>query len=293
MPITSAAWADLLEPTVHHTWDAGLRTVPSMLEMFYTVRASSKAYETVARIDGMSDDAWGNYELTGQVSEVSPAMLPGVTYTHGEFVQEIKIQRKFVDDNMMSQALQPVTRVSISAGRKRERDAASIFNNAFSTGAYAGPDGYALCSASHSVSNITVSALSKSAVDAGIEAMAGFIDGAGNPMPAYADTLLVPTALRQEALVIAGSQLDPTSANNAINSAAGLRVVVWPYLTSSTKWFLIDSTQAKMANDWFNRAMPTVTRKVQDETLWTTYIAYMRYSRGFNDWRWVYGSNAS
>lgn len=270
-----------------------MKQVMSKIEMFYSVRTSERAYETVARIDGLSDEGWGLFESTGQVAEVSPDMLPAKLYTPREFAQRVLIQRKLIDDGEMTRALQPVQRMAISAARKRERDAAAIFNNAFSTGAWAGPDGFALCSASHAVSNVTTAALTKAAVDAGIEAMLGFTDGVGNPYEAVADVLLVPTALRQEALEIAGSQLDPASANNAINTAAGLRVVVWPYLTDANNWFLIDTAAAKMSLDWIDRIMPSANREVRDETLFTSYIAYMRYVCGFNDWRWIYGANVT
>ena len=43
---------------------------------------------------------------------------------------------------------------------------------------------------------------------------------------------------------------------------------------------------------WFDRVPIDITRKVQDETLFATWIGYMRYSYGWRDWRWIHQGNA-
>jgi hypothetical protein len=44
---------------------------------------------------------------------------------------------------------------------------------------------------------------------------------------------------------------------------------------------------------WFNRDPLSILPKVEDKTVAATWVAYMRYSYGWSDFRWVYGNNPS
>jgi len=93
--------------------------------------------------------------------------------------------------------------------------------------------------------------------------------------------------------VITQTEQKVGSADNDLNPQAGrFRYVVWPYLTSATKWFMIDSVKMRQSLIWFDRIPVGINRKVQDETLYATWIARMRYSYGWRDWRWVHQGNA-
>jgi hypothetical protein len=68
------------------------------------------------------------------------------------------------------------------------------------------------------------------------------------------------------------------------------KVLVWDYLTDSNNWFLIDSRYAKLFLKWFDR-IPVEFNKDKDfDTLISKFAAYMRFSMGWSDWRWLYGS---
>jgi phage major head subunit gpT-like protein len=121
-----------------------------------------------------------------------------------------------------------------------------------------------------------------------------FTDDSGNLIGVTPNLLLVPPALENTARQLAGSVLDPESANNAINPQAGRwQVLTWHYLTDSNAWFMIDTNLMRMSLDWFDREPLSIRRKDQDEAVFVTYVASMRYSYGWSDWRWVAGSNPS
>jgi hypothetical protein len=142
------------------------------------------------------------------------------------------------------------------------------------------------------VSNYGTSALSYDAVIATLAAGASLKDDKGYPMPSVYDILYVPIALQDEAWTIVNSEKKPGGANNDANFAGdqGLRVVVDPYLTDTNNWFMIDSRLAKMHLLWFDRVSPSITMDpASDFNLVAKYRGYMRYSFGWDDFRFIYG----
>ncbi len=306
MPIVSTiggAWADLLDPIVKFNAQIGFGRRASMISMLFNVQQSSRAYEDVSGFGVIGPDAWMNYKNSGQVSEADFDQGYKTRYTHVEYPIDFSVERKTIDDADFANVTKLSQRIGDSANVKREYDAASVFNNAFSS-SFLGADGVALCSNSHPVSptktgttqdNNHVLTLTKDNVATIREGMMAFTDDAGSPMAITPDMILVPPALEDEALEISKSLLDPTSANNTVNTQAGrFKVVVWHYLTDSNAWFMIDSNAMKMGLDWYDRVPFSVDlRDGDDRTLRSWWRAYMRYSFGFSSWAWIAGSNPS
>lgn len=302
MVLISENWADALDPIVRYRFELGFARRPSLIDAMFNVQSSARAYEAVSGVGAVGIDAWGQWEQSGQVGQADNDQGYKTTFTHREYPLEMKIQRKLLDDSMWPEINNRAMGIGDSAALKREVDAASVFNNAFSA-SFVGADAVALCSNSHPYNpqktgstqdNNGTLALTKDNVKTTREAMMAFTDDNGNKVAVTPNVILVPPALEDEALVISKSLLDPASANNAINPQNGrFQVVVWHYLTDSNAWFMIDSTLMKMNLHWFNRAPLTITPKVEDKTLVATWIAYQRYSFGFSDWKWVYGNNPS
>jgi hypothetical protein len=262
MPIISDNWADALDPIVKHWFELGINRRTSLIPTLFNVQQSLRAYEEVSGIGAIGIDAWDAYESSGAVPQVDFDQWYKQTYTHQEYVVELEIERKFLDDNMYRQITDPALRLGDSAMVKREVDAASVFNNAFSS-SFLGADGVALCSNSHPYSpdktgstqdNLFTLALTKTNVAEVREAMMAFTDDTENIVAVTPNLLLVPPELEDEAVIIAGSMLDPDSGNNALNPQSGrFQVLTWHYLTTSDNWFMIDTNMMKMSLDWFNR----------------------------------------
>jgi phage major head subunit gpT-like protein len=302
MTIVSANWADLLDVPVRFRFDQAFNRRPSLIDRMFNVQGSTTAYEEVSGVGAIGIEAWETFEASGKVGSADFDQGYKKTYTHREYPLEINIRRKLLDDGNLAEAFRIVERVGDSARVKREVDAASVFNNAFSD-TYAGADAVGLCSTAHPLSpqntgttqsNEFTYALTKPNLKLVREAMMAWTDDKGSKMAVTPDTILVPPALEDTALEITQSILDPSSANNTINPQFGrFQVVTWHYLTDSNAWFVIDSNLMRQALEWYNRVPLGVTPKVEDKTISATWIAYMRYSYGFADWRWVAGSNPS
>lgn len=306
MPIISergGLWADILDPIVKFRFDQAFNRRQSLIATLFNVQGSTRAYEQVSGVGAIGVDSWGTYAASGAVPEVDFDQGYKKTYDHVEYVVDLSVERKTIDDGQQGDVFRQVDRMGDSAALKRETDAFSVFNNAFSA-SFLGADGVALCSASHPLSpmkpgsvqgNTGTAALTKANVSVVREAMMAFTDDNGNKMAVTPNAILVPPQLEDEALEISKSLLDPTTANNTINVHEGrFTVIVSHYLTDSNNWFMIDTTLGKMSLDWFNRAPLSVNLRAGDDpTLKVYWRAYMRYSFGFSNWLWVYGNNVT
>jgi len=289
--------------------DPGLRKIfmdeyalPGMVsDQLYGMEKSGKAVEYDYAIGGMGDLE----EFSGTIPYGQFSGQYRVSYSHKEWVKGIKIERKLVDDDLYSVINKRPQQLALVAKRTREKHGASIFNNAFNTSVFAGGDGAALCSASHTrvdqdgiataaMSNLGTSALSQTSLSAARLAMKNYVDDTLNLLNVTADLLLVPPELEETAWTITTSDKKSGTADNDANFWKGrYKIVVWDYLNDSNNWYLIDSRYAKMFLKWFDR-MPVEFNKDKDfDTYISKWSTYTRYSYGFSDWSWIYGSNVS
>jgi phage major head subunit gpT-like protein len=299
--LTSAQWAEALAPGIREWFFIGYKNRPSMFPEFFNVQTSEQAYEEFMSYGAVAPDAWDLYEQSGIMPRVSFDKGYPTTLTHKEYTVAMDIQRKLLDDNRYPQILQAAQQLGDSAALKRESDALSVFNNADSS-SFLGGDGVALASASHPASptksgvtqdNISALALDAANVETVRQAMTAVVDDTNNLAGVQPTLLLVPTALENAAAIITGTEQAIGGANNDINPQFGrFRYKVWPGLTNSTAWFMIDEIKMRQSLYWFDRVPLDVHREVKDETLFSTWIAYQRYSYGWTDWRWLHQGNA-
>ncbi len=302
MAMISENWADLLDPIVRWNFYLGFNRRPSLISTLFHEQGSVRADEQVSGVGAVGIDAWEQWEQSGTVGEAKYDQAYKKTYTHREYPLEVAIRSKLVADAQDNEVINIPQRIGDSARLKREVDAASVFNNAFDSN-FAGGDAVELCDASHphspqkpgsSQSNIFTGALTMANLKTVREAMMAFTDDNGNFQAVTPDLLLVPPGLEDKAKTITNSILDPDSGNNAINPQFGrFSYLVWHHLSDANNWFLIDRNLMRMSLDWFNRVPLGINPKVEDKTLVATWIAYMRYSFGFSDWRWVGGSSVA
>lgn len=302
-PFISEQWPRFLLPIVRKEWDQSLTAVNSPLMNFLGVTNSTQSVEYSQGVGTFglvpeynSSDAEGAAAAI-QYDSFSP--LFESTFTHKEYAKGVSIERKLVDDQRTGQILRKAQSLGHSFGTTRAVHASSILNNAFSTSVVGG-DAKPLCSTTHptnsvdstSISNAGTTAFSYAAVVSTLLAGVDMNDDRGQPMPSIFDTIYIPTALQATAFEIVEAIGKPGGANNDANFIAsqGLRVVVDPYLTDANNWFMIDSAQAKMHALWFNRIAPQITLDPSsDFNLIAKYRGYMRYSFGWDDFRWIYG----
>lgn len=296
MTAISEQWAHLLEPGLRSIFDTtreGLAAT-SRIPQLFNVTTSQKAQEHDLGVGGMGD--WNEYKGAIEYDDLEQGFK--TTYTHVEFVKGFSIERKLVDDDLYNIINQRPRALAISAMRSREKDAASVFNNAFSA-SYLGADAVALCG-SHPLSpsnasthsNAGSTALSYDAIIATRKLMRSFVDDRGELVNIMPDTLIVPPELENTAWEILESVNKPDTANNNGNyvRSTGISLIVWDYLTDANNWFLADSMLAGMYLNWFDRVpLEFAMDPTSDFNLISKWRGYMRYSYGWSDWRWVYG----
>ncbi len=292
----SEQWAELLEPGLRQIFDVatGELAAQSRIPTLFNVQDSQKAQEHDLGVGSFGN--WNEYE--GAIEYDDPEQGFKTTYTHVEFARGFKVERKLVDDDLYNIINQRPRGLAIGAMRKREVDAASVFNNAFSA-SYTGGDSVALCGAHpYSPGNATTqanngtTALSYASIVATRKLMRAYVDDKGELIPINPNTLLVPPELEDTAYEETRSVQKPGTANNDISyvNSLGLQIVVWDYLTDSNNWFMLDSGLAGMYLNWFDRVpLEFAADPTGDYRLEARYRGYMRYSYGWSDWRWVYG----
>ena len=294
-------WAYLLDPGLRAIFDLQREALAAeaVAPKLFNVSTSNKAVEYDLAMGGFAD--WKEYE--GAIEYDDPEQGYRTSYTHVEFARGFKVERRLVDDDLYNVINKRPKGLALSAMRKREKDAASVFNNAFSN-TYAGADAVSLCNDSHphSPSNATVqdnkgtSGLSYDTVVRTRELMREFKDDRGELTPVRPDTLLVPPEIEEEAEALLRTMNKVDTADYHFNFV-GSRIsnlIVWDYLTDANNWFLIDSQMAKMYLNWFDRVpLEFAMDPTSDFRLEARFRGYMRYSYGWSDWRWVYGHDVS
>lgn len=313
MTMISDHWTELVDPRMREAFFVGFTgddRRPSMLPSLFQIQTSDLKDEKVFPMGGIDSKGW-NFEDSGRIQYTEP--VPGYeeTFTHKEFARGITVERKLIDDNRIQRALDAAGNLGDAAFRHREKAGANVFVNAFSAATSetlddfgtdaTGADLVALCSTAHprhkgdpttTDSNEGTLALSATNVSTTRQLMAEFVDMNGDLINVMPDELLVPVELEDTALTIVRSAQDPASANNAANPQAGrFRVVTWHYLTDSTAWFLMDAGRRRQALRWYDRIPLEFAREQDFDTLIGKWRAYMRYSLGWTDWRFLFGQN--
>jgi len=309
MAIAAANWAELLTPATTEAFYVGFTSDgrrTSMIPQIYRMESSQRAFESHIGVGQFSSAGW-DFEQTGRVQYDDRNKGYGKTFTHAEFAKGFVVQRKLIDDNLTSVVFDNANELGDAAFRFREKAGAALFNNALTDSGtdewgfpIAGPDAVGLGSAAHPYSPIDATTQSNE----GVLALTApnlattrrlhmaLVDDRGDKLNIMPDLLLVPPELEDMALTIVRSTLDPASANNAINPQAGrFQVATWHYLTDATIWFMIDSARMKRDLIWYERIPVEFGREQDFDTFEAKFRAYMRFSRGFRDFRWIYGQN--
>ena len=293
----SEQWAELLEPGLRALFEVQREALvaPSRIPALFNVVTSTKAEEHDLGMGGFGD--WQEYE--GAIEYDDPEQLYKTTYTHVEYVKAFKVQRKLVDDDQYNVINRRPKGLAISAMRTREKHAASVFNNGFST-SFQGGDAKPLCETTHpfsptnsgTQSNEGSTALGYDSVVATRALMRAFKDDRQQLVPINPQLILVPPELEETANAIVNTmnKVDVADFHDSLVQRRGIGFLVWDYLTDANNWFMIDVSLAKLYLLWLNRvALGFAMDPTSDFQLEARFRGYMRYSYGWSDWRWVYG----
>ncbi len=302
-PMQSGSFGDLLDPRFQKIFSDEQKQLKSMISEVYTViPTNGRNNMTFSEIGTLSD--WE--EFTGQIPFSSINQGYDVTMTPVEFAKGIQVERKLYDDDQYHIFDQRPKNLATSGNRKREKDAARIFNNAFSvdTYFYNHTEGVALCSNSHTTTsgastasgfdNLSTAALTATAVFAARLQMLGFRDDQAQIYDVEPDELWFPADLSEQAFEIVKSAGKVDTAYNNRNFHEG-RYTLKEYrrLTDTNNWFLCDASQRKQYLFWSDRIQMEFAMVEDFDTLVAKWRGYMRYSMTYVNWRFINGSQVS
>jgi hypothetical protein len=303
----STQWPRFILPIIRREWFLRMTSIIAPVSQFYGVEGSQSAEEYAQGI--------GDFGLVPEYNSSTAEGQPGSisydnfnplwekTFVHKEYALGVAIERKLWDDGRTGTIRQRGRTLGNAFGTTIAVQQASIFNNAFSS-SYLGADGKPLCATDHPVrpgdlasvgSNKQSLALDYANVVSAIQAGKRYKDDRGNPMPRIFNRLVVPIELEAKAYEVTNAINKPGTADNDANflGSQGLQTVVDPYLTSAKNWFMVDPLNAPDHLKWYWRVRPeTTVDPSSDYNLVARYRGYYRASFGWDDYRWIFGSEA-
>lgn len=304
-PATTGQFGDLLDPRFAKIFDERFKQLKDMVGFFYTTVTNSptNADYRESQVGTLAD----LQEFTGVVQYDDSAQGYDMTITPKEYTSGYQIERKLFADAMYGVMDSKPRSLATSYNRTRQKHAAQLFTGGFSVDSTWNnfAEGVALCSNSHLSShaststangfdNLATSALSAVALAAARIQMVGFRGDRAERISVVPDMILLPPNLYEVGFEIVESSGKVDTANNNANVHQGrYEVVEWNYLTDTNDWALIDKSMMKDSLRWFEHT-PIEHAMVEDfDTLVAKWRVYARYGVGYNDWRWILGSQVS
>jgi len=300
MPLTRSDVPNLLED--------GLKTV-----FFEALEATIGDYERVATIVPSESDQEVYPWLGGvpAVREFTDERLPlgilehSYTIRNKTWESSIAVERAAIEDDKYGQIKLRVQSLARQAKRHMDELIFTLLKNGFATTCY---DGQYFFDTDHAEgesgtqSNKGTTALAAPALQAAITAMMKFKDDRGKVLGVVPDLLAVPPDLQWTAMELLESTYWPGEQSNnkiASNVLKGkLDLIVSPYLTDTTDWFLLSTKgvikpillQSRAPVEFAALEADSESGFMRDQYV---YGVRARYNVGYGLWQLAYGNQAS
>jgi phage major head subunit gpT-like protein len=287
---------DELDPAIRQIFLDRYSEEPQVMPEVFNVVSSTKDSET--------DSATTGFGMLIETSELGaldyedPVKMYKTVYSHKKYTKGFKVSKELMEDDQHNVIARLPKLLAKSTVRTTEYFAASVLNNGFSTSYTSYGDGNPLLSTSHdradggtaqSNASSTGITLTETNLETGRLALEKVLDDKGQIVTFQADKLIIPVDLRKTAQILTQSTLRPGTANNDVNIFEGVfKIVPWRYLTSSTAWFLQDSSEHLL--NFFWRVKPEFKSDYNFDADAALYKVRIRFSTGWSDWRGFWGS---
>jgi phage major head subunit gpT-like protein len=162
----------------------------------------------------------------------------------------VQVSRNMYEDDLTGHMRKPMSELGKSAAYTRELKFWDLLNSGEDAAARVGLDGEPLFDNAHplggdadTLDNLISGSLSKTTLESAIESIYGLKNERGIPIVYKPSLLVIPYQQKWIARELIESELDPESANNAVNAlrGEGLRFMVSHYLTDSNACYLLAS----------------------------------------------------
>jgi phage major head subunit gpT-like protein len=285
------------EPELREIYYNEYKRLPELFPQYMLMDTSDRKTETENVIGNMSE--WTSHTEGEDYTYNAITQGTEVTVTHTTYSNGFSVSQELMEDNQWGAIMRGPQEMAAGGKSIAESGASTPFDNAFTSGT--GSDGSYLCVTDHNLinsaltgSNAITNALSADGLEAAFIQASNTVDDGGVIINTNFDTLFVPPALRRTALELTQSALTPFSNNNATNIYKGMinKVVVCPYLASSTAWFLIDSSSRRRPK-FFWRVRPQFNVTTQPSSLNSLMTGRLRFGTLFAGWQGVFGSTGT
>ena len=116
-------------------------------DQIFRVETSSRSIEQASQISGLG--LFAEINEGGEARLDQPVQGFDKTFKHRRFGLGFETSKELVEDDKIGLVARMATELGYSEVETRETQAASVFNNGFTAGSYAGPDGKALFASDH------------------------------------------------------------------------------------------------------------------------------------------------
>jgi hypothetical protein len=300
MAISRAQLVKELEPGLNALFGLEYARYENQHTEIFATETSDRAFEEEVMLSGFGSAPVKNEGAAVEFDDAVESFT--ARYTHETIALAFAITEEAIEDNLYDRLAARYTRaLARSMANTKQVKAASVLNNAFNAGQFAGGDGVALCATNHPLvsggtfSNelATPADLSETSLEQSLIDIQAFVDERGLKVALQGRKLIIPKELQFTAERILKSPLRVGTADNDINALKNMGMIPEGYrinnfLTDSDAFFIM--TDAPNGLKHFVRAPLRTAIEGDFDTGNTRFKARERYSFGFSDPRGIFGS---
>jgi len=303
MAISRAQLLKELLPGLNALFGLEYATYGEQHKEIYDTETSERSFEEETKLSGFSAAPVKNEGSAIAYDNAQEAFT--ARYNHETIALGFSLTEEAIEDNLYDSLSARYTKALARAmAYTKQTKAASVLNNGFSAGVYAGGDGVALFSTSHplvsggvnSNTQSTPADLNETSLEAAVIQIAAWTDERGLLIAAKPRKLIVPPALQFVATRLLETQLRVGTADNDINAIVNNGSIpegytVNNYLTDTNAYFLCTDVPNGMKH--FIRSPLANSMDGDFDTGNVRYKSRERYSFGFSDPLGMFGSQGA
>ena len=299
MAISRAQLSKELEPGLNALFGMEYARYENQHSEIFTTETSDRSFEEEVMLSGFGA-APTKSEGTGVAFDDANEAYTA-RYNHETVALAFSITEEAVEDNLYDRLSARYTKaLARSMAHTKQVKAAAVLNNAFDS-TVTGGDGKELCATDHPLTNgstfanepSTAADLNETSLEDALIKIAGFVDERGLIVALRGMKLIIPRQLQFVAERIMNSTLRVGTSDNDANALKNMGMlpqgyVVNDFLTDTDAFFIMTDTPRGFLH--FERVALSTGMEADFDTGNMRYKARERYSFGFSDPRWVFGS---
>ena len=303
MAISRAQLLKELLPGLNALFGLEYATYGEQHKEIYDTETSERSFEEETKLSGFSAAPVKNEGSAIAYDNAQEAFT--ARYNHETIALGFSLTEEAIEDNLYDSLSARYTKALARAmAYTKQTKAASVLNNGFSAGVYAGGDGVALFSTSHplvsggvnSNTQSTMADLNETSLEAAVIQIAAWTDERGLLIAAKPRKLIVPPALQFVATRLLETQLRVGTADNDINAIVNNGSIpegytVNNYLTDPNGYFICTDVPNGMKH--FVRTPLSNSMDGDFDTGNVRYKSRERYSFGWSDPLGMWGSQGA